>query len=134
MSIDKNYSTLYADVRRWAAYSGYCDWLIPQTYTGFEHESAPFRKTVGQWLALQRNANVRLLFGLAAYNCGVDDPNAGSGRKEWINNSDILPRQILYLRECSGCSGFAMFSYSYIFGEKMSDNSKSEVKSVIDML
>ena len=134
MEIEKNRSTQYADVTRWAKYGGYCDWLIPQVYVGFEHQTHPFREIVRQWTSLPRSSSVRLLFGLAAYKSGTRDNNAGSGSAEWIENKDILSRQIRYLRESGGSTGFAMFSYAYIFGEKMSNNSISEMKSVIDML
>lgn len=134
MEIGKNRNTLYADVERWAANTGYCDWLIPQVYVGFEHQTHPFRETVRQWLSLRRSANVRLIFGLAAYKCGEADAYAGSGRNEWVDHTDILARQIRFLRETDGSYGFALFSYSYAFGEKMSDNSKLEMKSVMDML
>ncbi len=134
LQIDTNYSNLYADVQRWAAYGGYCDWLIPQAYVGFEHATHPFCETVSQWRALKRNENVRLLFGLAAYKCGAEDPYAGSARNEWIEHTDILSRQIRFLRNSDDHFGFALFSYAYVFGGKMSDNSKSEMNSVISML
>ena len=134
MEIEKNRTTLYADVARWAKYGGYCDWLIPQLYVGMEHQTHPFRDLAHAWLSLERNQNVRLLFGLAAYKCGASDPNAGSASREWIENTDVLSREIRYLRDNNGYSGFALFSYAYVFGGKMSDNSKTEMKSVIDML
>lgn len=134
MEIEKNRSTYYADVSRWAAYGGYCDWLIPQVYVGFDHQTHPFRDTVRQWLSLKRSGSVRLLFGLAAYKCGTEDKYAGSGSREWIENTDILSRQIAYLRSLDGSSGFALFSYAYTFGEKMSNNSNLEMKNVMDML
>ena len=134
LDIEQNRTTKYADITRWAAYDGYCDWLIPQVYVGFLHEKNPFEKTVAQWRALKRSANVRLLFGLAAYKSGVEDAYAGSGRQEWVERSDILSRQILYLRQNGGCDGFAFFSYAYCFGGKMSHNSILEMNSVISVL
>ena len=134
MEIEKNRSTMYADVARWASYGGYCDWLIPQVYVGFSNQTHPFRETVREWLSLKRSASVRLLFGLAAYKCGTEDKYAGSGSREWIENTDILSRQIAFLRSFDGSSGFALFSYAYTFGEKMSNNSKLEMKNVINML
>ena len=134
MQIEKNRTTYYADVQRWAANDGYCDWLIPQVYVGFKHETYPFSDVVKQWTSIKRSPNVRLMFGLAAYKSGDEDAYAGSGRNEWIDETDILARQIELLRKTGECSGFALFSYSYIFGGKMSDNSKSEIDSVISVL
>ena len=134
MQIDKNRSTMYADVARWAKYGGFCDWLIPQAYVGLEHQTYPFRDVVREWTSLERDRSVRLLFGLSAYKCGTTDSNAGSGSREWIENKDVLSREIRYLRETGESSGFALFSYAYVFGEKMSNNSIPEMKSVIDVL
>ena len=75
-----------------------------------------------------------MLFGLAAYKCGIEHSYAGTGSSEWVDRSDILPRQIEYIRQLSNCNGFALYSYSYIFGEKMSDNSELEMKAVISMI
>lgn len=132
--IDRNTDSLYADVARWAKYEGYCDWLIPQAYVGFAHETLPFCETVDRWTALDRDPHVRLLFGLAAYKCGEADVYAGSGRTEWIERTDMLASQIRYLREQKECDGFAFFSYSYIFNRNLSDHSNSEINSVLSVL
>lgn len=134
LNIENNRSKLYADTARWAAFDGYCDWLIPQVYVGYRHQTHPFDETVAQWQALDRNENVRLLFGLAAYKSGKEDPYAGSGRKEWVEDDGVLSRQIRDLREKKAGSGFALFSYSYIFEDNLSNNSPSEISSVISML
>ncbi len=134
MEIEKNRSTMYADVARWARYGGFCDWLIPQAYVGLEHQTHPFRDVVRAWTSLERDRSVRLLFGLSAYKCGTTDSYAGSGSREWIENQDVLSREIRYLRETGESSGFALFSYAYVFGEKMSNYSISEMKSVIGVL
>ncbi len=45
-------------------------------------------------------SDVELIVGLAAYKAGAEDTYAGdSGKKEWINNNDILARQIVAARE-----------------------------------
>lgn len=113
--IDRNYTTLYADVVRWGTVEGYCDWLIPQVYVGFLHETLPFRQAVQQWNDLVQCDSVRLLYGLAAYKCGQEDTYAGTGRKEWIENKDILSEQIEYIRALPQYEGFALFSYSSLF-------------------
>ncbi len=115
LRIDKNKETLYADVARWGACSGYCDWLIPQLYVGFRHEKYPFDDLLLQWRSLVKSDSVRLLAGLAAYKTGQTDPYAGSGREEWIRDTDILSRQIARVRETDGYSGFVLFSFYNIF-------------------
>ena len=48
-------------------------------------------------------------------------------KNEWKNNSDIIKRQIEYLRE-NGADGFSVFSYNYVFGNK--NFTKEEVKNL----
>ncbi|MBQ7542740.1 MAG: family 10 glycosylhydrolase [Clostridia bacterium] len=134
VSVERNRSELYADVERWGRYDGYCDWMIPQLYVGFEHQTVPFPSAAAQWRALMRNPNVRLIFGLAAYKCGTRDGYAGSGANEWQKHSDILSRQLSYARSVSGFGGFALFSYSGVFGRNLSDNSNEEMKLFKAML
>ncbi|MBQ7545638.1 MAG: family 10 glycosylhydrolase [Clostridia bacterium] len=124
--INRNFDTLYADVARWGAVEGYCDWLIPQVYVGFLHETLPFRDAVTQWNDLVRCDSVRILYGLAAYKCGQEDAYAGTGSNEWIDNKDILSEQIEYSRTMPRYDGFALFSYSSVFDRKDLFNLNSE--------
>ena len=134
VDIERNTNELYADVTRWAQEPGYCDWIIPQLYVGFEHETFPFAQAADEWNALVQAENVRLLFGLSVYKCGDTDSYAGTGQKEWTEKTDILQRQLEYIRPLSRCSGFALFSYSYAFGKNMSDNSKQEIQRLTSVL
>ena len=59
-----------------------------------------------KWVSLKRNDSVKLYIGLAAYKIGTEDQN-----NEWIENTDILKRQILSLR-AKNVRGFSLFSYS----------------------
>lgn len=100
-----------ADVARWMATAGYVDYICPQLYVGFSHESLPFEQTLQNWLALPRREGVTLYGGLALYKAGLtDDPHAGSGREEWAASCDILARQITCLRQ-QGADGFVLFRY-----------------------
>lgn len=134
VDIRRNENELYADVTRWAQNDGYCDWLIPQLYVGFEHETFPFEQMTTDWNALTTAQTVKLLFGLSVYKCGDTDKYAGSGCTEWTENSDILSRQLRCIRSFSRYGGFALFSYSYAFGKNMSDFSESEITLLTSML
>lgn len=134
VDIRRNENELYADVTRWAQNDGYCDWLIPQLYVGFEHETFPFEQMTTDWNALTTAQTVKLLFGLSVYKCGDTDKYAGSGCTEWTENSDILSRQLRCIRSSSRYGGFALFSYSYAFGKNMSDFSESEITLLTSML
>ena len=134
VDLQKNRDTLYADLQHWCTESGYCDWIIPQVYVGFRHETKPFIQAASAWNALPLADSVHLLYGLAAYKCGTDDTYAGSGAQEWKKDTDILSRQITFCRSLPHCSGFVFFSYSAFFGENVSDFAKKELHFVTSVL
>lgn len=107
---DKNINELFADIESWSQKKGFCDWIIPQVYYGFRNETKPFRETVEEWKKLTDCEKVRLIIGLASYKCGEVDSYAGKGQNEWIENDDILAKQLKFLRSKS-IDGFAVFSY-----------------------
>ncbi len=116
-SIPKCREEAYADVALWAATPGYVDYLCPQLYYGFAHETAPFSAMLASWLALQRQAGCALYGGLALYKAGLaDDPYAGTGRREWAAATDILARQAVALEE-SGTDGYVLFRYAHLTAE-----------------
>ena len=112
--IEKNRNQLYADVKVWLANEGYADWIIPQIYYGFENSSFPFDETADEWNSLKRHKNVKLICGLAAYKCGTQDAYAGNGKSEWLSNSDILLRQVMYIKTHGSYSGIVLFSCNNI--------------------
>ena len=122
---------IYADVKLWCQEDGFVDYIMPQVYYGFENETMPFRETVNEWLSLCRNENIRLCFGLAVYKCGVSDENAGSGKNEWKESSDILSRQYDYLELSESFSGFSLYSYSYCFGSNTTEIAKVEIENLL---
>ncbi len=127
--IEKNRNQLYADVKVWLANEGYADWIIPQIYYGFENSSLPFDKTADKWNSLKRHKNVKLICGLAAYKCGAQDAYAGNGKSEWLNNSDILLRQTIYIKTHGSYSGIAFFSCNNIINPS-NKTMKSEIQGV----
>ncbi len=106
---DKNVH--YADVALWCSEKGYCDWIIPQAYYGFDNEYLPYKRSVNEWKELVTNESIKLVIGLASYKCGAEDLYAGNGKNEWEKNDDILLRQLMYLRK-KECDGFSLFSYN----------------------
>jgi len=130
-NIERNRTRLYADAGEWCASGGYCDIIIPQIYFGFEHAVLPFTETAQKWSALVKNPNVRVLYGLAAYKSGREDEYAGEYKREWMENSDILSRQLDVIRGLERYDGFVVFSYSYVFGKKDSEISEKEVNGLI---
>ena len=129
--IEKNEKVYAADVRLWGSADGYCDWLIPQIYFGFSHETRPFEDCAKAWQALCSGKNVRLLGGLAAYKIGKHDPFAGAGGAEWQTNAAVLSDQVRTLRRF-GYAGFALFSATFLnFEQKVSAKVLKNLKDVI---
>lgn len=115
-SLENNYDELYADVRTWCSESGYCDYILPQVYFGFENVALPYDKIIKEWSGMVTNRNVKLVIGLAAYKIGAADNYAGqSGKNEWLNNSDIMARQISSAQELPNYGGVALYRYGSIF-------------------
>lgn len=110
--IDKTLNEAYADCRTWLRQSGYADIIIPQIYFGFEHQTQDFEKLLKQWASLPRHSSVRLMCGIPAYKCAKADAYAGTGKNEFVENSDILVRQLKSIRSNKNYSGFALFSYA----------------------
>lgn len=112
-NVRSDYETLFADVYLWASEPGYCDYICPQIYYGFENGSLPFTETVESWRSMVTYPGISLVIGLAAYKIGIEDTWAGSGKYEWQENSDILARQI-ETAESVG-AGYALFRYDSLF-------------------
>ena len=113
-NLEKNFSQYYADVEKWGSESGWCDLLIPQIYFGFENENQPFELCAKRWRNAVKSKSVRLCGGLAQYKIGKEDLNAGEGgRNEWLENKDIIARQIDYLEE-NGYDGYCLYSMNFL--------------------
>lgn len=127
-NIDNNYELNYADTKTWASKEGYVDYLMPQIYFGFENERRPYLETVTMWNDLITNDKVKLLPALAFYKVGLEDKNALSGSLEWIENDDMIKKEILVSRNLSHYQGFSLFRYDYLFSEKL--ETKTTMKEI----
>lgn len=108
-NISADYNSQYADVGLWAGTDGYCDYIVPQIYFGFQNETCPFDNTLAEWEKLRGNSGVSLIIGLAEYKLGREDVWAGeAGEREWIENPDVIERQI-ELVELSSADGYARY-------------------------
>lgn len=132
--IEKCKNVFYADVEKWCREEGFVDLIIPQIYYGFENEKMPFSDVLNDWENIASHGKVKLVCGLAVYKCGKTDEFAEAGKNEWNENVNILSRQYEQLRKSSVWQGFSLFSYSYCFGENMTENSKKEIKNLLYMV
>ncbi len=125
-NMDQNYNTLYCDVYTWVTSKGYVDYICPQIYFGFNNKSRPYLDVLDEFSSMITRNDIELIVGLAAYKSGAEDTYAGeNGKKEWINNNDILSRQIIAARNESKYSGFALYRYDSLY------NPASGVKNAV---
>lgn len=127
-NIKNDYSTLYADVEKWVSNDGYVDYICPQIYFGFKNVYQPFMFTTKKWIGI--NKNCKLYVGLPLYKCGKPDKYAAQNEEfrinEFVDNKNIISRQISYLTELNEVEGYYVFSYSSLFDEAC----KTEVENM----
>ena len=128
-NIDNDYNSCFADVRLWASENGYADYLIPQIYFGFQHGQMPFESVLDEWRALKSDS-VKIAVGLPLYKIGQKDIYAKSGEDEWINNTDIIARQMGVILNDNSIDGFVYYSASYLYKSDPSDSEKSELSNI----
>ena len=112
-NIDNNYEDHYADVKTWLKEDNYIDYIMPQIYYGFIHQTKPFIKTLNEWNDLVKN-KVKIIPVLALYKVGEYDDYAGTGSSEWLENDDIIEKQIKVLQKTKKYHGFSLFRYKFI--------------------
>ena len=111
--IEQNYCDYYADVKLWLSKDGYADYIIPQIYFGYSHEKMPFEQVLYEWLKYDDGS--KLVIGLGLYKSGLID-DYSSGYNEWIENDNVVSRQICDVLNNS-CCGYSIFSASYLYSE-----------------
>ena len=99
----ESYSINYADTRKWVKY-GWIDYIVPQLYWQFSHETAAYACLTDWWSNTVRGTRVKLYIGLAPYRLGAP----GWGTRE-------LADQLKYNSSKPEVAGNVMFSYSKIF-------------------
>ncbi len=115
-NMDNNYSILYCDVYAWLRSDKYIDYICPQIYFGFDHAYSSYTAVLDQYNSMISNSNIKLLVGLAAYKVGkAESASAGAGVNEWVNNSDVLAREVAAARKKSHYEGFALYRYDSLF-------------------
>ena len=113
-NINNNYEIHYADVKKWLKDDGYIDFIMPQLYYGFNNEAKPYIKTLNEWNSLIKN-NTKLIVALSLYKSGYIDNYAKNGKYEWIENDNIIKKQIQVARNLTNCIGYSIFRYDYFF-------------------
>lgn len=114
-NIENNYQKNYADVKRWMKEDKYIDFIMPQIYYGFYNSTKGYYNVIKEWESLLENNRIKLLVALAFYKIGKEDPYAKEGKEEWLQNDNIIMREILLSRNLKNYQGFSLFRYDSIF-------------------
>ena len=128
-NVTNNETQLYADVEKWSKEDGYVDYMAPQIYYGFDNSGQPFDQVVEQWDKMLAGTGKSLIPGLAVYKIGTEDTWAGDGKYEWINDKEIIKRQIIKSQGTSNYGGVILYSYQFIF-EPSSDVKQAVNKEI----
>lgn len=143
-TMERDYEEFYADVYEWCSRVGYVDYICPQIYFGFDHQTQPFDMNVDKWNSIVTADGVRLWIGMTLGKAldgslGVEDQYAGTqaGKTEWINNRDVLRRCLEKTLSAEKCTGAAYFCYQY-FWDPMSgaeiEGTKTERENLLPYL
>ena len=115
-NVQNNYYYMYADVEKWCSTTGYFDYVAPQIYFGFSNASQPYETVLAQWQSMVSGTNIKLIPGLAVYKIGSEDTYGGStGKYEWINDTQIIKRQIDAAKVKPSYGGVILYSYQNVF-------------------
>ena len=82
-------------------------------------------------------SGVKLVVGLAAYKSGAEDGYAGTtGKQEWVQNSDILSREVAAARNAKSYGGFAVYRYDSLYNpaNTVAETVKKELKNLKDIM
>ena len=127
---DLNVNVYYADPSVWVQEQT-VDYLAPQIYWGLEHPTKPYADVLDEWQNIVEGTETDLIIGLAAYKCGTEDVYAQDASLEWVENSDVLSREI-QLAENAGCKGTALFRYSSLFSPS-AETAENVEKEIINI-
>lgn len=118
-NIENNYNKVFADVKKWCSSNEYVDFIMPQIYYGFLNEARSFKKAIDEWESIVTDLDVGLQIALAFYKVGENDYYAKGGSKEWMENKDIIMREIIMSRNLKQYEGFSLFRYDYLYNEEL---------------
>lgn len=131
-NINNNYIYHFADVKTWLTSYGYVDIIMPQIYYGFSNQYETFLDSLSKWKKIVTKDNIQIIPVLAFYKSGMEDKEAGKGKNEWIENNDIIKRQVDVIRD-NKLKGYALFRYDFMFNnDYINSNISNELKFLKD--
>ena len=134
-NIENNYNKNYADVKTWLKEKDYIDFIMPQIYYGFYNSTRAYTKVIHEWESLIENEDIDYYIALAFYKVGKEDKYAKNGFNEWIENDNIIMKEIILSRNLKNYKGFSLFRYDNIFdSDTYSSTSLKEIENLKKVL
>ena len=127
-NIENNLDKEYLDIKS-VLKSDDIDMIIPQLYYGFDNKNKPYISTLNEWSDLNEK-NKNLYVALSLYKSGKIDIYAGSGENEWLENTNIIKKQIVISRNAKNYKGFYIFRYEYLFNIHSNQNLNKEIENL----
>ncbi len=116
---DNNYNMQYSDVALWLGEEGYCDYIMPQLYWGFDYRTKSgsdryaFKNLSYDWSRYKKHPDVKLYIGLGAYRIGEGD-GSYMDNGEW-QRGDNLAKMLEVINANPDLDGWALYSYNSLF-------------------
>lgn len=131
-NIENNLNKEYLDIKS-ILKNNKIDMVIPQLYYGFYNTQKPYVETLKEWSSINKN-NTNLYVALSLYKSGKVDKWAGDGKNEWLENDDIIKKQVLVARNESNYKGFYIFRYDNLFNNISNKKLNSEVDNLKEII
>ncbi len=122
-NVNNNYTTMYADVKKWCSQSGYLDYVVPQIYWGDISPHFYFSTRTKEWDSIVKSSNVKLVIGLAAYKA------TGEGAE--FSGPDTIANQIKSVDSLKNNDGIALFRYGSMFGGTTKQSEVDAIRKVL---
>ena len=100
----QSYFVQHADTRLWVK-NGYIDYIVPQLYWPFNHDTAAYAALADWWSATVRGTRTKLFIGHAVNRLGAS--------RQW--SAPELANQLRYNCRRPEISGSVFFSYRHVF-------------------
>ncbi len=117
-NLEYSRDSIFGDVEKWVE-EEWVNYIAPQIYFGYTNKSRPYAATLQQWSDVVKGTDVQLIVGLGAYK--INQKNGNSDDEEWIEDSQILMKQIQDAKSASNYAGYALYSYHSMFRAEADD-------------
>ena len=131
-NIENNKDKEYLDIEN-VLKTDKIDFIIPQLYYGFENSTKPYIKTLKEWTSINTN-NKDFYVALALYKSGKIDNFAGRGENEWLEQTNIIKKQIITARNEKNYKGFYIYRYEYLFNIYHNNSLTKEIKNIKNLI